>query len=385
MNDLNLYTFILAVSILLAAGYYLLILIYRFWLKVSAKQQVATSGFSTGFSILIPARNEERNIEKCIRSIFANDYPTDLFEVLVVDDFSEDDTAKIVQILQNQYPQLRLIRLKHYVDHPINSYKKKAIETAILQSDFDFILTTDADCELSDTWLAAFDGIIRKEDPLFIAAPVKIKYTGTFLSLFQSLDFLSLQGITMAAVGAGLHTLCNGANLGYSKEAFYNVDGFKGVDDIASGDDMLLMYKIQEKFPGRIAYLLSRQAVVETQPMQTWRALFNQRIRWASKTGFYDDKKLLPLLLLVYFFNLDLLLLPVFSFWWPDLILWWLFLLLVKIVIELVFLWPVARFFGYTRLLIWFPFLQPFHIVYTVVAGFLGKFGNFEWKGRKVK
>ena len=98
--------------------------------------------------------------------------------------------------------------------------------------------------------------------------------------------------------------MCNGANLAYSKAIFYAVDGFKGIDNIASGDDMLLMDKIQKQYPGSIGFLFSDNSIVQTLPMPTWKDFINQRIRWASKAGKYKDIKIIAVLVLVYLFNL---------------------------------------------------------------------------------
>jgi len=337
------------------------------------------------FSILIPARDEETNIEKCVTSILKNDYPLDLYEVIVADDFSTDNTAFIVKKLQQHFSNLKLIQLADIVTDKLNSYKKKSIETAIAQSSYEWIITTDADCEVTTSWLSLFDAYIQKNNPVFVAAPVKFVNHHSFLSIFQSLDFMSLQGITAASVCADFHSMCNGANLAYKKEAFYTVNGFKDVDNIASGDDMLLMHKIQKQYPGKIGYLFSKNAIVSTLPMPDIKSFLNQRIRWASKATSYTDKKIFIVLLLVYLFNLILFLLPVLSIFNASLLFYWLRLLIVKVFCELVFMLPVARFFGEQKLLWWFPLMQPFHIVYTVVSGWLGKFGKYEWKGRTVK
>lgn len=111
--------------------------------------------------------------------------------------------------------------------------------------------------------------------------------------MFQYIDFVSLQGITAASVSAGFHAMCNGANLAYRKDVFYRVNGFKGIDNIASGDDMLLMNKIKHEFPNAIGFLFSKDAIVSTSPMPDWKAFFNQRIRWASKADKYKDKTVL--------------------------------------------------------------------------------------------
>jgi glycosyltransferase involved in cell wall biosynthesis len=213
----------------------------------------------TKFSIVIPARNEAANIENCIAGILAQNYPSHLFELIVIDDFSEDETANIVGSIALQYNNVRLLRLQDFTkDENIVAYKKRAIEIAIEQANHPWIVTTDADCSFTNNWLASYDAYIQEHNCVMIAAPVSYKNTGSFLSVFQVLDFISLQGITAAAVGSGSHTLCNGANLCYSKEAFERVGKFSGIDHLPSGDDMLLMHKMKRSYPGKIGYLYAQ-------------------------------------------------------------------------------------------------------------------------------
>jgi cellulose synthase/poly-beta-1,6-N-acetylglucosamine synthase-like glycosyltransferase len=247
-------------------------------------------------------------------SILENNYPKELFEVIVVDDFSTDNTGAIVTELQQEFDNVKLIRLEDHINSKLNSYKKKSIELAVSFAKHEWIITTDADCIAKNTWLQMLDAFIRKTNAVFIAAPVKFINSGSFISIFQCLDFISLQGITAASVSAGLLSMCNGANLAYKKEAFYAVGGFKDVDNIASGDDMLLMHKIKKHFPDRLAYLFSKDVIVSTPPMPDWKSFINQRIRWASKATSYDDKKIFFVLLFVYIFNLVLLMLPFLVF-----------------------------------------------------------------------
>lgn len=341
---------------------------------------------TTQFSIIIPARNESANIEICLNSVFAQKYPKNIYEVIVVDDYSSDTTADIVKKIQKQYSNLHLIQLDKLLhEKQLNSYKKKAIEIAIHQSVGEFIVTTDADCILPPNWLYNFDTYIRENNSVFVAGPVRFQDNGSFVSKFQCLDFMSLQGITAAAVGAGFHSMCNGANLAYSKKVFMEVGGFKGIDDIASGDDMMLMHKIYKQHKRRIGFLFSKDAVALTKPMPTWRDFFNQRIRWASKADKFDDKRIIIVLALIYLLNVSFIALPIIAFWYGQVWYWWGIMLLVKVLIELRFMLPVSKFFNQQILLLWFPVMQPFHIVYTVMAGWLGKFGKYKWKGRTVK
>ncbi len=205
----------------------------------------------------------------------------------------------------------------------------------------------------------------------------------SFLSIFQTLDFITLQGITGAAVYKNFHSMCNGANLAYAKDAFYEVGGFSGIDDIPSGDDMLLMHKIYKKYPEQVFFLKNRQAIVSTQAAASWSEFINQRIRWASKADRYEDKRIFWVLLLVYLINLLFLGILVVSFWNSRYLWIFLILLILKTMIEFPFVRSAAVFFRQQRLMPWFPALQPFHILYTVVIGWLGKFGSYRWKGRK--
>jgi cellulose synthase/poly-beta-1,6-N-acetylglucosamine synthase-like glycosyltransferase len=179
--------------------------------------------------------------------------------------------------------------------------------------------------------------------------------------------------------------MCNGANLAYEKNVFFKVGGFEGIDQLASGDDMLLMQKIRDRYPDEIAFLKSKEVIVNTHPAETLKDFINQRIRWASKAGYYTDKKIAAVLLLVYLLNAWLLILGIFSFFYLAAFYLLIISLLVKTIAELFFLFPVARFFEKQKQLWWFLPAQPFHILYTVIAGWLGKFGSYQWKGRKVK
>lgn len=372
----------LVLLIALLVPYFLLLLVYRYWWDKTPIQVLSDAPpVYHGFSVIVPARNEAENIAHCLRSILAQHYPENLFEVIVVDDFSTDATANIVR----SFPQVRLLQLQTLMKDPINAYKKKAIETGIAAAKFPWIVTTDADCKVPPYWLAHLNQTLQQKDVVLVAAPVAMAVAHTPIQIFQTLDFMSLQGITAAAVNAGFHNMCNGANLCYSKQAFETVGGFRDIDHIASGDDMLLMHKIAQNFPAGIAYCKSPEAIVTTLPVNTVKDFLKQRIRWASKASHYEDKRIFGVLLLVYLLNAYLLLLMIVACFHHELWYLWLAGLLLKTMAELYFLIPVARFFERTKTLWWFPLAQPFHILYTVIAGGLGKWGTYEWKGRSVK
>jgi len=394
-------TAVLIISILLFLIYAALIIYYRQgWVSIPQfDAAVLGGGHTTKISVIIPARNEEQYIKDCLDSIRGQSYPKDLFEVMVVNDHSTDNTAAVIDEYAGQ--NIKRIDLADHVNDHLNAYKKKAIEVGIQRSTGELIVTTDADCIVPPNWLQTIAALYEMRYPVFIAAPVSINCSNRFIEKFQALDFMVLQGITGAAVNKQMHSMCNGANLAYQREAFEKVNGFKGIDNIASGDDMLLMHKIFKRYPTKLLFLKSKDAIVQTAPVHSIREFFQQRIRWASKADKFGDKSLFPVLLVVYLFNLAMLVMPVICIFrnvqysmftqYPagniqcSMIGVWLWMLLFKTLIELIFLYPVAKFFGKQNMLKIFPLMQPFSIVYTVIAGWLGKFGSYEWKGRKVR
>jgi cellulose synthase/poly-beta-1,6-N-acetylglucosamine synthase-like glycosyltransferase len=338
----------------------------------------------TKVTVIVPARNEALMIAHCLTSLTQQTYPKELLEIIIVNDHSTDDTEAIVRSFPAS--NIALINLSEYTDGKwLNSYKKKAIEVAIAAAGGDLIVTTDADCSASPNWIRCLSEYYHLSNAVLLAAPVKIKNTNSILSIFQSIDFLTLQGITGASVSAKFHSMCNGANLAYEKKVFYEVDGFKDIDNIASGDDMLLMHKIVSRYPDRFFFVKEKAAIVSTASAPSWKDFLNQRIRWASKADKYNDKRIFSVLLMVYLLNAFILIFLFAALWNIKWLVVFIALIAAKTIFEFYFIKKVSIFFNQQHLMVYFPFLQPLHIIYTIVAGWLGKFGSYKWKGRKVK
>ncbi len=386
-------TFVL-ISLFLLIPYVLLILYYRkSWLSIMdyAPIKIFIENELPLISVIIAARNEEKNIGNCIQSIINQTYPENKFEIIITDDHSTDKTVSIIQSFQKE--NIRVIDLADFThNQTLNSYKKKSIEAALQFAKGELIVTTDADCMAPPKWLETIASFYKEKKPVFVALLVTLKnplpedsFLEKFFKIFQSLDFMSLQGITGASVYKKFHSMCNGANLAYEKKVFYEVNGFAGIDEIASGDDMLLMAKIQKVYPEKILFLKSTEIIVETKPAGTLKEFMNQRVRWASKTDKFIDKKITSVLMLVYLLNAWIFILGISAFFFIKAFFLFLICIAIKIIVELLFLYPVAKFFKKQKLLWWFIPAQPFHIIYTLIAGWLGKFGSYQWKGRKVK
>ncbi len=333
----------------------------------------------TRFSIIIPFRNEAANLLPLLQSLGILYYPSNLFEVIFVDDASEDASAEIIlDALKNSSLSYRIIQNERFSASP----KKDAITTAINLAKHEWILTTDADCRLPENWLGAFNNFILEKNPMMVCGPVLYKANNSFVEKFQQLDGFSLQTVTMGSFGLQRPLLCNGANLGYKKEAFLNLNGFHGNSHIGSGDDIFMLEKIQSAFPGKVLFLKNENAIVTTQPQNSWKSLLNQRMRWASKTATQKNRVSKILGILVFFTNLSVLLIPFGILFQPDSIVFFLSLLIFKMAADYFIIAFGATFFnkkvnGLTFILSFF--LYAFITVIVVLKSFNG---TYVWKGR---
>ncbi|WP_432709205.1 glycosyltransferase family 2 protein [Pedobacter sp.] len=347
------------------------------WRKLRDYSPTIRQG-QTPVSIIVAARDEEENIAKTIEDILAQTYSHELTEVIFIDDHSTDRTAEII----SRYPRVKLISLQ---EKTLNSYKKKAIETAIGGASGKLIITTDADCRMGAEWLQTIVQYYEENDYKMISSPVA--YTGekNFFERAQSLEFLYLIGLGASTIGNNKPSTCNGANLAYERDAFYEVGGFKGIDDLASGDDELLLHKMAARYGQKIGFLKNRNAIVYTQAKPTLTEFIQQRKRWASKSTRYKNKSIIVLGVLIWLFNLSIVCNIVAGLFNPVFLYISLVQLLFKIMFEFLFLRAVTGFARRRELMVLSPILSIMHIVYILFIGIAGNSGKYQWKGRMVK
>jgi cellulose synthase/poly-beta-1,6-N-acetylglucosamine synthase-like glycosyltransferase len=346
---------------------------------------------TTFISIIIPARNEGKNISTCLESILSGSYPKFLYEIIVVDDHSEDDTATIVEDFIVKNKNIVLIRLGA-IPALLNasvtqSPKKKAIETAMQCAKGTHIITTDADCIVQNNWLmyhaAAFE---QQPNVKMIAAPVAFYQEKNLLQRFQGLDFVGMMGITGAGIHWGFQRMGNGANLAYTKAVFKEINGFEGVNDRASGDDMYLLQKVAHLYPKGVFFLKNKNATVHTQAKSDLNGFIQQRIRWGSKNAAYPEKWVTILLAFVFFFCWTLVFNIVSLPFSVELRGVFLFQILAKVSIDFLFLREMSLFFKKENLLRWFIPSCFMHIAYIAGVGMMSQLvKNYEWKGRKLR
>ncbi len=368
------------IAILLTAMYCILMLYYLVgWTKLPDFKSSDVQANGKVISVLIPARNEEHVVCHLLESILYQTLPIEMFEVILIDDHSSDATVAVAEAFatKNGMKNFKTISLAD-AGQISQAYKKKAIEYGIQNANGLFIVTTDADCIVPPNWLVNLLSFQQQNGSKMIAAPVKYSYDSSFFQQFQALDFTGLIGITGASIAHGFNNMCNGANLFFEKSAFEAVNGYRGNDNISSGDDMFLMHKLAQQFPGKIHFLKSNDACVITTPKHSVFEFLHQRLRWTSKSTSYSDKRITAILVMAYLFNLSIL---VFTF-----LNWKIALmeLVLKSMFEYLLLKRVVTFFNQKKLLGVFLLSQPIHILYILSVGLLGQVGSFKWKGRRM-
>ncbi|MEO8795011.1 MAG: glycosyltransferase [Daejeonella sp.] len=368
-------------SILLTLCYVSVVLYFRNgWINLPWFNKT-TATPKTRVSILIAARNEEDKLDKTICDILAQNYPKDLIELIIVDDHSTDCTAEI--ILSYADKGVKLIKLNE--DQALNSYKKKAISEAINLSGGELIVTTDADCRMGPEWLSDVVNYYEENNFKLISSPVAYFEEKSVFEEMQTLEFLYLIGLGASTIGNKMPSTCNGANLAYRKDVFFELKGFQGIDDLASGDDELFLHKVAAAYPNGIGFCKSRKAIVYTHAKETLSEFIQQRKRWASKSTKYKNKSVVVLGVSIWLFNVLILLNGLLGFFDPHFWTIALISLVSKFLVEITFLIPMTIFANRKSLMWYQPILTILHIFYFVYIGIAGNSGKYNWKGRNVR
>jgi len=333
-------------------------------------------------SVIIAARNEESGIARTIEAILHQRFPSELLELIVIDDHSNDRTSEVVLSYADRGVQL--IQLNE--SNKLNSYKKLAISKAIDLCSGDIIVTTDADCRMDENWLTTIISYFETQDLYMLSSPVVYSEEKSFFERLQTLEFLYLIGLGAAGIGNKNPTTCNGANLAYRKDVFYEMGGFSGIDELASGDDELFLHKVAAKYPHKIGFCKSTDAIVYTDAKPTLKSFISQRKRWASKSTKYKNKAIVLLGITIWLFNFCMFAcLLAGLFYHYTYLFTFLVVLVAKIIVEYLFIQPLTRFSNREELMKYLPILSSLHIIYLVYIGVLGNIGKYDWKGRQVK
>jgi biofilm PGA synthesis N-glycosyltransferase PgaC len=328
-------------------------------------------------SIVIPVRNEATSLSGLFHAIYHQDYPTQLMEILVVNDHSNDDSKKVFELLAADLP---LIKMK-WIDLPDHQSGKKAALTWGIQNSLnDFIVVTDADCLPDSKWLHRLLAPFKLPEK-----QLSIGYVGfqdktpeTFLHAFQTYDFHAMMAVAGGVLGLGGALASSGANMAFRKNAFLEIQGYRHHEHLASGDDVFLLHAIKSRWPSGVAYC--PESLVHTQTAPDWGTFFKQRLRWGGKATHYSRPDAILLTLLIWLANgLLTATIPVYLFGMlsiKDLMLIW----VIKIAVDAAFLFAT----DHHQLLksFWYLPVALCYAPYLFLTGLFAPLLKSEWKGR---
>lgn len=342
-------------AILILPYIILLLNIYRSLLKIKAFK--VTTDPVTFITVVVACRNEQENLPQLLDCFARQDYPKGSFEVIIVDDNSTDKTYKIA----SEFTGIdTIIAIKNK-----GKGKKQAIRTGINASSGSLIITTDADCRMRVNWIKTIASFYEKHKPDMIICPVQIEPESGFFGRFQDLEFLSLQGITAGSAIKGKGTMCNGANLSFTKEAYLNhADNLH--DEIASGDDIFLLHSLKKENQHKILWLESADSIVTTASSPTIISYLKQRRRWISKAKAYNDGYTILLGIVTFVTNFMLLSVLVAGFINPSFIKVFIAIFLLKSVPDFLILMNTSGRYGKRELMSWFlpaQIVYPFYVL----------------------
>lgn len=334
----------------------------------------------TAFTIVVPFRNEEKNLDRLLQSLSQLNYPISLIQIVMVDDFSEDNSTRIYNQWRLNHEAVDTTLLENLVLS--NSPKKDALGRAIPIAKHEWIVTTDADCTVDKNWLLTLDNFIQENNPEMVVGAVKYNTKNNWFHHFQQLDLMSLQGTTIGSFGIGKPFMCNGANFAYTKKFFNEIGGFGGINDKASGDDVLLLQKAVKTNIEKVHYLKSNDFIVNTKPENDLFKLFMQRVRWAGKTTGYTSSYGKTLAVVVLLMNLSLLV----GLWFTSCgnIDWKVFLsvFFAKYIVDYILLCQSNSYLRKGKFFV--PLASSLvYPIFSSLVGIYSFFGSFKWKGRR--
>ena len=327
-------------------------------------------------SVLIAARNEGKNIEKLLQSLYNQSFDKKFFEVIIVDDHSSDDTSEISENFRVLHPEMNLKLLKAE-----GQGKKQAIAQALHAAENEIVMVTDADCELPRKWIEKMLAYYTIKDLKMLLGPVLLSPADSLFEKLQVLEHMSLIASTAGSAAIGMPVMCNGANMMYDRKSALDVEADRTDMKIASGDDMFLMEQFLSRYGSKaIGFFLNREVIVRTATMPNLKAFFRQRTRWTSKTKAYTNMKIIATALIVLLFNLSIVFFFVAGFFMPVFWVFFVLYVILKTLVDLPIIRRISAFMKQKKLKRWmFPleFIYPFYVVFTA---FSGLFTKVRWK-----
>lgn len=363
---------------MLTIGYVFMIRFIQHLWSLTPDAKTEASSYQR-ISVVVSARNESKNIHHCIQSILNGTYSKEHFEVIIVDDHSEDGTPEVIE--KSFGEKVQLIRQQSG-----KAGKKAALSAGIAAAKGDLIAVTDADTVVPSQWLSFINSAFANQKIQMVTGPVMPRMEDSAIHRFQCLDFAATMGVTAAGLHTGRLALANGANMAFRKSFFHEVGGFESNRDIASGDDIFLMQKALINDPERVLFLKSAEAVAVTAPEYSWNSLIHQRRRWAGKTRFYINHNMTVVQTIVFCFTLGIFVVALAGLMTDfRLLMLALAMAMIKLYTDYHYLSGMTHYFGYQKAMKYFVLSFLIYGAHILISGWFALVPTSTlWKGRVI-
>ncbi|MCF7804652.1 MAG: glycosyltransferase [Candidatus Marinimicrobia bacterium] len=323
-------------------------------------------------SVIVPARNEESNLITCIDHLLMQDYPSELYEIILVNDRSSDQTSQIISGYAEKHPNVTAMNV--VPSQTGSADKKGAIALGVEASRGDILMTTDADTRNNPDWVREMASSFEPGTGVVFGMTV-FQGNGHPLDHYQALDTGTLNLVSAAMAANGTAVTCSGANMAFRRQAYEDANGYNGHLHIRAGTDDLLLQRIDKYTKWLIKPLVTPKSFVYTAPVDNLRGMINQRARWASTGIVYPKRWIRGYLVLLYLSLVAFVAAPFLVSWPVAAAIWG-----VKLIADLLMAKQITRTLQDKSL--WRGFLSVFfgQPVIVTVAGLLGTLGKFTWK-----
>jgi len=330
-------------------------------------------------SVVIAVRNEAENINDLLTSLLHQTYPKNSFEIIIVDDNSDDKTLDIVKKFKVENTDLNMRTILSS-----GQGKKEALKDGFEATDTEIIITTDGDCIVGNDWIKNYVSFLENDDVQLAFGPVFYHHNKNLIQKIFSLEFSTLVASGAGSAGLNLPLMGNGANMAFRKSTYDKIKSKLSGTKFASGDDVFLMHSIATNFGNKsVKFIKNMESIVETSAPENFTTFLNQRLRWGSKAKAYKRIWPMTVSLVVFLFNVLLGVTALLSFFK----LWFLAVFVLFVILKFLIDFPLTRNFlkFYNRslnaiLLFPFEFFYPFYIMITALFSI---FIPYQWKGRK--
>ena len=364
------------IIILLAIlAFYLLVHIFLFaGIVNNSRCPSGKNGIQPSVSIIVAARNEESNIDRCIESLLKLDYPHDKLEIILMNDRSTDKTKEIMTSYTALNPVLKYLETSEQVGNLKG--KTNALALAINKSKGEIIFTTDADILVRPTWVKE---MIRyyDDDTGVISSFSTINPKNIWWGI-QSFDWLYLLGLAAGGNGIKLEISCIGNNMSYRRKAYEEVGGYENIK-FSVTEDFMLLHTIRKKTMWSAKFPVNIDIMNDTYPCKDTMELYRQKKRW-MRGGMDSDSTGITVGIAEWLASTAVL----FGWIFTD-IKYYLIFVVSKIIIDAVYVLIPAVKLKLLKVYIYLLFFEMYFTIYSFLTPFILTLGGkVVWKEQKL-